>query len=231
MRIVLTDYHSHLLPGMDDGAKDISVTKEMLTQYKHQGVERMIATPHFYPLRESAERFLRRREGAFAQLEKTNDDFLILPGAEIRIEKRLSEIGLMSELTLAGSQYVLLELPYAPFREWMITEIYQIMYNFNLIPVLAHVERYQKWYTRDEMRRILTIQDSILQINYEALQTRSTAKLAMELVQKSFPVIFGSDAHNTDDRPPNVEDGYRLLKAKLNENQWDTLMTRNRELL
>ena len=45
---MLTDYHCHILPGIDDGAQDIDTSLGMIEIMREQGVERLIATPHFY---------------------------------------------------------------------------------------------------------------------------------------------------------------------------------------
>ena len=227
---MLTDYHSHFLPAMDDGPEDAWMSIEMLGMWKAQGVDRVIATPHFYPHRESIESFLSRRESAFDSLGMVIRSPRTGQGAEVRVEKGISEVERMRELTLAGSRYILLELPYAPFKEWMTAEIYNLKYNFGLIPVIAHIDRYTQWYAKDDMSQVLSVQGAVLQINNEALFKRSTRKFALKIIRGGLPVIFGSDAHNTGERPPNVEAAWKILRSNLKETEYLALVQMNESL-
>ena len=215
MKALLTiDYHTHILPGIDDGAKDAHDCLQMLKICKAQGVERMIATPHFAAHCETAETFLARRQEAFDALPDTLG-ISILPGAEVLVERGLSENDKLPELTLAKGKYILLELPYSPLKEWMVAETCNIMYSRKLIPVFAHVDRYLQWYSNDEMHRLLSVRGAVLQINNEALCRHDTLKFAVSLIHEGFPVVFGSDTHNTHSRPPNMEAACKALRSKL----------------
>ena len=66
---MLTDHHSHILPGIDDGAKNVEMSLEMIRALKQQGVERIVATPHFYAHREDGiDAYLQKRQHAFDTL-------------------------------------------------------------------------------------------------------------------------------------------------------------------
>lgn len=227
---MLTDYHSHLLPGIDDGAENIAASIDMLAMWKAQHVERVFATPHYHSHRESVEKFLARRNKAFDLLSSGNAVPQIFLGAEVQIEKGISESEQMNLLTLAGSQYILLEFPYAPYKEWMLTEICNLIYRFHLIPLIAHIERYLIWYSNEDMERVLSLPEAILQVNCEAMLKRKTQKFALELITAGYPVLFGSDAHNTGDRSPNVEIAYRTLKSKLKKTEYAAFMELNEDL-
>lgn len=67
---MIIDCHTHLLPGIDDGAKDLSTSLEMLNEEKKQGVDYVIATPHFYANRDKMEKFIDRRERAYSEVSK-----------------------------------------------------------------------------------------------------------------------------------------------------------------
>lgn len=70
---MIVDFHSHILPGIDDGAKDISMAREMLLAEEQSGVEAIVATPHFYLSEESVESFLEKRENAFNLIKPEAD--------------------------------------------------------------------------------------------------------------------------------------------------------------
>jgi protein-tyrosine phosphatase len=101
----------------------------------------------------------------------------------------------------------------------MITEIYNIMYNHNLTPVLAHIDRYLQWYSAEDMSRLLSIREATLQINTEALYSRKSLKFVLTLIREGFPIIFGSDAHNITDRPPDMETAYKTLMSNLKNDE------------
>ena len=67
--INIIDFHTHVLPGMDDGSKSVEMSMEMLRREAAQGIRQVIATPHFYPWREHPEQFLERRDQAAANLQ------------------------------------------------------------------------------------------------------------------------------------------------------------------
>ena len=64
----MIDFHSHILPAMDDGSKNIEESLQMLRMLQEQGVERVIATPHFYADENPPDVFLRRRADAWEHL-------------------------------------------------------------------------------------------------------------------------------------------------------------------
>ena len=228
---MLTDYHSHVLPAMDDGARSPGESSQMLDMWAAQGVERLIATPHYYMHREPAEVFLARRDNSVKRLPVDKNHPRVIIGSEVYIDKGISKIELIPQLTLAGSKYIMLELPYTGFSRWMLGEAQNIMHNYSLTPVFAHIERYTQWYPTTDMVQILSIPDVIWQINHSSLQFGSTRKFILELIRDEFPIVFGSDAHNTSDRAPNAAAAYRFLRSKLTKSQYIRLMELNESLL
>ena len=90
---MLTDYHCHILPGMDDGAYDVDTSLAMINIMKEQGVERIIATPHFYAHEErSLTEYLLRREDAYESMADLAAVQNIMLGAEVAIEHGISKI-------------------------------------------------------------------------------------------------------------------------------------------
>ena len=64
----IIDFHSHVLPGIDDGSKSVEQSIAMLKREAEQGITHVVATPHFYPQEDRPEKFLRRREKAFEKV-------------------------------------------------------------------------------------------------------------------------------------------------------------------
>lgn len=228
---MFTDYHNHCLPVMDDGSKSVEMSIEMLTLLREQGVDRVVATPHYHRHRQSVGEFLDRRQASYDSLQKAYREMPILLGAEVALERGLSEDDMAPELCIEGSRYILLEMPYQPYKDWMLEEIYNITVRFNLVPIIAHIDRCTDWYSAKDMAALLSLKGAVFQINYEALAKRKTLKFVVNLIQEDYPVIFGTDTHNMGMRAPNAHLFKKILYKKLDTNKWLRIMERNEKLL
>lgn len=201
-----TDYHCHVLPELDDGAKNTEISMQMLEMLRCQGVERVIATPHFYAHKEnSVADFLENRQKSYDKLLRYRNlcNELVL-GAEVAIEHGVSELDGIERLAVTGTELILLELPYGPYADWMSEEIYNITCEYNLKPVLAHIHRYINYYSRSEIENILKT-DAVFQINNEAFGNFREKRMVKSMIKDGLPVVFGSDSHNTSSRRPNFD--------------------------
>ena len=184
---------------------------QMVDMMESQGVDRIIATPHFYAHREkSLSDFLRKRQNAFDQIKDSIAIKNVHLGAEVAIEQGISEIKGIEQLAIEGTRIILLELPYRPYARWMSEEIYNIAAEYDLTVMIAHVHRYLEYYSKEEIENILST-DAILQLNNEAFATWKEKKIAKHVINDFERFAFGSDAHNTTSRKPNWD----LLKKKV----------------
>lgn len=207
----MTEYHCHILPGIDDGAKDAETSLAMIEMMKAQGVDRIIATPHFYAHREkSVEHFIEKRRKAFESIKDKSAIKNIILGAEVAIEHGISELKDIEKLAVDGTRMILLELPYTAYSKWMSEEIYNVSAEYKLKVMLAHVHRYLEYYSKDEIETILSSK-SILQINNEAFSSWKEKRLAKKVMTEHTHFAFGSDAHNISSRKPNWD----LLQKKV----------------
>ena len=210
---MLTDYHCHILPGIDDGAENTETSLKMIEMMKEQGVERIVSTSHFYSHREkSVADFIAKRQAAFNKIKKKMAIKNVLLGAEVSIEHGISELPDIQKLAIEGTNIILLELPYHPYAKWMSEEIYNIAAEYKLVVMLAHVHRYLPYYSKDEIETILST-DAILQINNEAFTSWKEKKIVKRVMADSDRFVFGSDSHNTDSRRPNWDILQKKAKA------------------
>ena len=109
----MIDFHSHILPGMDDGSKNIEESLALLRMLAEQGVKKVVATPHFYANDESVEKFLARRQQSYESLRAALPAGMpeILLGAEVRYYQGISRLKELKELCVQGSNLLLLERP------------------------------------------------------------------------------------------------------------------------
>lgn len=204
------DFHTHILPGMDDGAPDVKTSVAMIRRLQEQGVEHIVLTPHYYAEHESIEEFLARRDESYARLMAAPeaDSFPpLLLGAEVRLKQGMSELPALKQLCVQGTRLLLLEFPYLRHADWMLQEVENIAYQLQVVPMLAHVDRFLAWghMTEKQAQRVLDFEDAIVQINNEAVVDRHSRKFVKKLLKEEYLFVFGSDTHNLKDRAPNFD--------------------------
>lgn len=220
----VVDIHTHILPGLDDGAPDISVTEQMLQLSCRQGVRAVIATPHYVQyhwrttpedVKSSMEKMVKR-----VILEKYN--LHIYSGQEIQyFDDMVTMLQEGKLLTLAGSRYVLTEfLPSSPWSQ--IQGAVRKLTLAGYYPVLAHIERYQclrRWERLDVLQR----EGAYLQMNYGSLidrthwwdfQGRADRRWCRRTLLAGYISFLGTDMHDVRHRPPNSEQALAWIRKK-----------------
>lgn len=202
--MILTDYHCHILPEIDDGSDSVETSLSMIETMKNQGVERIVATPHFYAHREkSVESYIEKRRESYEKLvgaEPAIKDIRL--GAEVAVEHGISELDGLDRLAFQGTDIIMLELPYSSYSKWISEEVYNVSCRYGLKVVLAHIHRYINFYTKSQMSEILGM-NVIFQVNNEAFSSFGERRFVKRLIKDGYPVVFGSDSHNMTSRPPN----------------------------
>lgn len=199
------DFHSHFLPGIDDGARRPADSVEILKYLKNNGFETVCATPHYSLRHESVKSFLRRREESVQKLygymeEKgidPNEIPNIVLGAEVAFYPGLCELPDLKELSF-GNNSILIELQFAPLGKWEIEEVYNVMYQHHLSPVMAHINRYVKLFSSFEFEEIFLNSDVAVQINSECSQDIFLFPKMKKIIKSGLPVVFGCDIHQPE---------------------------------
>ena len=134
------DIHSHILPGIDDGAKDVNESKELIEGMKNLGFSKIIGTPHTYPgLYENDTESIRN---AFEEVNSlVNKNINIGYASEYMIDKSLIKKAQEKKLLCVKDNFVLIEMSYISEPIGLFEIIYEIRVN-DYIPILAHPERY-----------------------------------------------------------------------------------------
>ncbi len=220
---IFTDFHSHILPRLDDGSKSDDETLQMLRASKQQGVKRIVATPHFYPHLWSPEKFLGKRERAMEDLvsavtsrKAEGEEFpRVYVGAEVAYFSGISKCEWMEKLCLSGSRIILVEMPFERWSDAVLDELLDIKSGLDIIPVIAHIERYFPCQPREFIDELFG-QDVLIQFNAESFLNNKTRKRALSLLEGGQIDFIGSDCHDLVSRAPNLGDACKIINKKLN---------------
>ena len=215
----IVDFHSHVLPGIDDGSKDPEMSLQMLCMLAKQGITHVVATPHFYPQYDTPERFLRRRAEAEALLREAMAGERGLPtlsiGAEVYYFSGMSDSDAIRELTIDKNRCILVEMPRVPWTDAMYRELEALYVKRGLLPVVAHVDRYiSRFHTHGIFQRLENL-PVLVQANAEFFLERATSRMALRMLKKGAIHLLGSDCHNLTDRSPNLGAALELIQQRL----------------
>lgn len=211
------DFHSHILPGVDDGSQSLEMSREMLLRSGEAEVDLMVATPHFYGHRDTLEAFLERRGKARQTLGTilTPDMPGVRLGAEVAFYSGLEELDGIEQLCIQGSNVLLLEMPFAPWTEYEWNVLTSLTLDRNLQIVLAHFERYFDFQTDPDVPQRLKDLFIYLQINAGTLLQWNKRGRWLDWISRGDAHLLGSDTHNLTTRPPNLGRARDVVKRKL----------------
>lgn len=224
----MIDIHCHLLYGVDDGAKKIEESVEMLKIAKKQGITGIVLTPHL-------------RHGMFSYpLDKVEKHYEILkPHAQkLGIQLELgTEYHVATDMidafkdgrchSLADSQYILTEYSHA--SEYSFVHKMTMESTFaGYVPIIAHVERYA---CLDDIDRIeeLRRMGALIQINADSvlgLEGRRFKKYTRKLLKNRLVDVIASDSHGTQERVCNMQECYSVVAKKFGEDYAERIMQR-----
>ena len=229
----MLDFHTHILPGMDDGSASPEESLKMLLAEVEQGVDEVILTPHFYPSREAPESFFARRQQALARLQYAMQRYPNLPGlhvgAEVAYYDGISRSEAAEQLCIGGTGAMLLEMPFCEWNQRMIGEVYELLSQRRIQPVLAHVERYLSFQRGDVISELC--ENGIwLQVNASYFTRWQTSRRALGMLDRREIHFIGTDCHNMTSRRPNMGEAAAKIDRKLGHDAWRHL-ARMREML
>ncbi len=227
----MIDFHSHILPAMDDGSKSVQISLQMLESLKLQGIRRVVATPHFYANDDSVESFLERRRISFQELKAKYgaDSPEILLGAEVRYYEGLSKLEKLPELCIQGSNMLLIEMFSGRWSEYVVSELLNLSAQGKVMVVLAHIERYMDYQSTDVFERLLA-NNVLMQVNAEFVTGFFTKRKALSLFKNERLHFIGSDCHNMTSRPPEIAKAYELIGKKIGRQFLNDLLDYENEM-
>ncbi len=227
----MIDIHSHILPAVDDGAKTIDESISILNEMLSQGITDVIATPHFYPHNDSLEEFTERREKAFSQLKNLKNSPNIYLGCEILYYSGISKAGPLESFTINNSRYILLELNSYLINKALFSEILYLINERNIIPIIAHIERYHKSRNYKKLLEFVKNNNILTQINATSFFSKRYASTLKKLFSLDLVTFIGTDSHSLEMRPPLMKKALQLIEREYGEERKLKLIENSNKLL
>ncbi len=204
----MIDMHTHFLPGVDDGCRNIEESLSLLRECKKRGVDTVYLTPHINHPKYSNTKahILDVYNGVKSQLESTGVKVYI--GSEIYLTPNLDFDNIIS---LGNTRYVLVETPFDVFPVYLNDMIFKLqLADYKVI--LAHVERFSWLVKNEELQHDLKTKGVKFQVNYGSLTDRKHRHQIKKWLSKGWIEFLGSDKHRMDDGRVLIEASEALEK-------------------
>ncbi|MFT6849735.1 MAG: protein-tyrosine phosphatase [Sphingobacteriales bacterium] len=194
------DMHSHLIPGIDDGATDLENSIQLIRGLKEVGFKKLITTPHIMAdyYQNTPEIILRGLDKVRNELASQGVDIEMDASAEYYFDENLTGLIKSKRIIPLHKKYLLFELSYINVPNGLPNLIFDIQ-NAGYIPVLAHPERYPFYHDKFEEYEAFVEKGCLLQLNFLSLSGNygpGVKKIAQKLLEKNLISFISTDLHN-----------------------------------
>lgn len=230
--IELFDFHSHILPGLDDGSATMEECVALLKESRRQGVDGIAATPHFYADRMDPERFIKKRQMVYEILKQYREKDMpyILLGAEVGYYDGIGHSEEILKLRMEGTKVLLIEMPQMCWTQHICEELFFLNSRREVVVLLAHIERYMHL-QRAETINMLRRQGIMFQASGSYFLKLHTRKKALKMLKNGMIDVLGSDCHNMKDRQPDLGEAERIIEQMLGRDYIEEMSAREDKLL
>lgn len=226
------DIHSHILPGVDDGAENMEEALSMIEVAYQEGTRQIFCTPHYERGKNSytKEELNNRFQELCKEVEKVHPDMKLYLGNEI-----LYTDGIVDDLkngliqTMNDTKYVLVEFNIRTSYNELYQAIRKIT-NARFRPIIAHMERYRCLFKHIDRVDELVRMEAYLQMNISSVYgglLDENARWCKKLVKEDYISFFGTDAHDLDDRAPYINDYVGWIEKKCGEDALEEMFVNN----
>ncbi|MBR9832648.1 tyrosine-protein phosphatase [Acidiluteibacter ferrifornacis] len=200
LSVLQTDFHSHIIPGIDDGAQTIEDSIDLIKGLMELGFKKIITTPHcmvdYY--RNTPEIINEGLAKVQAEIKKQNLNVVLEAAAEYYVDDDFERKINAGEILTFGNNYVLFELPFLSEPPNLAQVVFSLQ-SMGYRPILAHPERYGFYYNDFEKYQDFVDRGVYLQVNLMSLMghySPETKKVAEKLIERGLVSFIGSDLHN-----------------------------------
>ena len=228
----MIDIHSHIIPNVDDGARSVEETFNILKEAQEAGFTDVILTSHFLLnyYETNAQELIFWKEKLQEVLKKQGTKINLHSGMEIYITNQMEELLENKKiLTLANSGYMLIELPLATNVKYFDYVVYYLEAK-GIKPIIAHPERYKCVQKDPDIVEEYIEKGCLIQCNYGSivnLYGREAEKTIKTLLKKNQVHFLGSDVHRENGTYLIVLDAIKKIRKIIGENKINEITTIN----
>ena len=231
----MIDIHTHILPSVDDGAKDISESLRMCEIAADNGVNTIVATPHIYDY-DKVKDLLQIRNEKISELNRLLKEnrclVTIYPGLEVYSNEKLFDIKDFSLYTINNSRYMLCEFDFNEFDTLLIARYIDHIVSSGVVPIISHPERCAAFFADYESLNDLMRWGVLFQINANSLSGyhgQKEQRLAITMLQCGFCDFLASDAHSPNFRSTDLLEIILKSQFEFSGGELQTLLVDNPE--
>lgn len=219
----MIDLHCHILPGIDDGAKNIQESILIAQKAVEEGITHILATPHhhahgWYNEKEKIVQLVKEVQTA---IDSENIPLTIFPGQEVRLYGEIIEDIKKEKIQFIDqeNQYLLIEFPSANVPSYAERLFYELQ-AIGIVPIIVHPERNREIQKNPEILKEFIDKGALAQLtagSYIGAYGKEAENSSKQLIESNLIHYFASDAHNTSSRPFYLKEAYNKLKKEFNQ--------------
>ena len=227
-----TDLHTHLLPSADDGAQNMADAMRMVRLAWHSGTRTMMLTPHYRGVyKKNTPQWHRENFDIFHRLVQDEfPDMELYLGSEAHYEIDLPDRVMAGDvMTLNDSRYILLEFSSVSLKSRIITGVSEML-GCGLVPVIAHVDRYDAFRTVEDLTDEVLEMGALIQLNADSVMGKHGTQVhafCHRLLKEEKVHFIASDAHDLEHRPPLLRDCFLSVHKKYGQEYAAQLFSEN----
>ena len=228
----MIDIHCHIVPNIDDGAKNLEDALEMAHIAYAEGIRKIVNTSHYHPSFEytKGKELFKRIKEFNETLKSNNIDIEVFVGNELYYSEDIIDIIEKKEFyTLNNSKYLLIEFPPIRFPKNLVDIIYEIKIR-GYIPILAHVERYKEVQENINLIYECINEGALIQVNSSSIMGKNrkeAEKTSKILLDNNMVHFIATDAHSSEKRRPIIDETYNYVADKYGEELAEILFVEN----
>ena len=220
-QIKIMDIHTHILPGVDDGAKDMHEALSLVRQARENGTRAIVLTPHYRaPYKMNADLLYKRFCLFRKAVHKEIPQMRVYLGCEIRHQSGIPQM--LNDRTLLPmyhSRYILLEFTSTAFSTQILSAARELV-GYGYIPIIAHIERLDAFRNDPQLISQMEAMGVLMQMNADSVMGKSglrIKKFCHNVLSAQQVHFIASDAHDAIRRPPLLKECYLHISEKYSE--------------
>ena len=226
------DIHCHILPGVDDGSQSPEETKAMLEKAWDEGIQIMVATPHYHKQRGKNDIDLIKKQLLLTRklAKEVHPKMQICLGMEIYYGEDVPELLKTGKaVSIRKSRYILVEFSPGDDFQYILNAVRKLQMSGHTV-IIAHIERYNC--LREDISNVEYLREmgAYLQVNAGSITGsygRSVKKFLREVLKAHLVQLVGTDAHGPEKWSPKMQEAYKEVVKRCGEEYADQIFGQN----